>query len=128
MPATESPDTERLSAQFRALGDRTRLRILELLRGGECCVCELADAVGATQPLLSHHLRTLKEAGLVSDRRDGRWNHYSARIEELERIGSQLVELRTPAPERRCCAPEHPKSRPDERSPLSCGVGNEGQD
>lgn len=66
-----------LARAFHALADPKRLRILEVLRGGECCVCDLADALGMRQSLLSFHLRTLRDAGLVRDRKDGRWVHYA---------------------------------------------------
>ena len=62
--------------RFRALGDETRLRLLELLIDGERTVGDLMDATGLGQSLVSHHLRTLRQAGLVSTRRDGRWVHY----------------------------------------------------
>ncbi len=61
----------------QALSDETRLAILEMLRGGERCVCELQDALDAAQSRLSFHLRVLKEAGLVRDRKEGRWSYYS---------------------------------------------------
>ena len=57
---------------FRALGDRKRLRVLQLLGSGERCVCELAVVIGAKQPLLSFHLKTLREAGLVVATRRGK--------------------------------------------------------
>jgi len=62
---------------FGALGDSTRVRLLSLLSGGERCVCELIDEVRAPQPTVSRHLAHLKRAGLVRDRRDGKWRHYS---------------------------------------------------
>ncbi|HEX6615535.1 MAG TPA: metalloregulator ArsR/SmtB family transcription factor [Gemmatimonadales bacterium] len=62
---------------FQALSDETRLAVLEMLRDGERCVCELQDALDAAQSRLSFHLRVLKEAGLVRDRKEGRWSHYS---------------------------------------------------
>ena len=62
---------------FRAFSDRTRLRILNLLRGGETCVCDLVDVIGAPQPKVSRHLAYLRRAGLVVARRDGLWQHYS---------------------------------------------------
>lgn len=70
-------DRARAARLFQALSDETRLAILEMLRGGERCVCELQDALDAAQSRLSFHLRVLKEAGLVRDRKDGRWSHYS---------------------------------------------------
>jgi ArsR family transcriptional regulator len=69
-------DRSRAEALFHALSDETRLAILEMLRDGERCVCELQDQLDAAQSRLSFHLRVLKEAGLVVDRRDGRWSHY----------------------------------------------------
>ena len=61
---------------FKALADETRLRVLKLLGRGELCVCEIAAALGLEQPRLSFHLRILKQAGLVSDRRQERWILY----------------------------------------------------
>lgn len=68
---------------FHALSDTKRLRILEILRSGECCVCDLAGSLGIRQSLLSFHLRTLRDAGLVSDRKEGRWVHYALNEEVL---------------------------------------------
>jgi ArsR family transcriptional regulator, arsenate/arsenite/antimonite-responsive transcriptional repressor len=62
---------------FHALSDETRLAILERLRNGEECVCNLMDLLAAGQSRLSFHMKTLKDAGLVRDRREGRWIHYS---------------------------------------------------
>ena len=74
---------------FSALSDRTRLRLLNLLRGGEVCVCDLVDGVGAPQPTVSRHLATLRRAGLVRARRDGLWMHYRL----AEGAGDLLVKL-----------------------------------
>ena len=73
---------------FHALSDKTRLEIIELLSHGERCVCELQDTLDAAQSRLSFHLRILKDAGIVTDRRDGRWVHYSLNREALERISA----------------------------------------
>jgi ArsR family transcriptional regulator len=61
---------------FSALADRTRLRLLNLMRDGEVCVCFLADTLETNDPKISRHLAYLKRAGLVSGRRDGKWMHY----------------------------------------------------
>ncbi|MEO7458437.1 MAG: metalloregulator ArsR/SmtB family transcription factor, partial [Gemmatimonadaceae bacterium] len=61
------------AARFRALGDETRLRLLDLLTEGELPVSDLMAATGLGQSLVSHHLRALRDAGLVVTRRDGRW-------------------------------------------------------
>ncbi len=62
---------------FRAFADETRLRILHLLTKGELCVCDLMRVLDAPQPKVSRHLAYLKRAGLVKDRRQGPWRHYS---------------------------------------------------
>jgi len=62
---------------FNALADPVRLKILDLLRGGERCVCEIVPYVGITQPLVSRHLAILKRCGLVKDRREGNRRFYS---------------------------------------------------
>ncbi len=62
---------------FQALADENRIRIIEVLREGERCVCDLQASLDLGQSLLSHHLRVLREAGLVHARREGRWVHYA---------------------------------------------------
>ena len=93
---------------YRALGDETRLRILQMLVGSEVCVCDLAGELEISQPLLSHHLKTLREAGLVQARRDGRWMHYSLDADVVEGLGGTLRKLAAEHRERgtphiRCC-------------------------
>lgn len=61
---------------FRAFSDRTRLRVLHLLKGGELCVCDLVEVLGVSQPKVSRHLAYLRRAGLVEARREGLWMHY----------------------------------------------------
>ncbi len=61
---------------FKALSDETRLRILKLLERGELCVCDIFSALAMVQPKVSFHLAVLKEAGLIRDRKEGRWVHY----------------------------------------------------
>jgi ArsR family transcriptional regulator len=77
MPSATAVDRSRAAQLFHALSDETRLGILEKLRGGEQCVCDLQDDLDAAQSRLSFHLRVLKEAGLVADRKQGRWSYYS---------------------------------------------------
>ncbi|KKM09517.1 hypothetical protein SY88_18060 [Clostridiales bacterium PH28_bin88] len=62
---------------FKALSDETRLRILQLLSVREMCVCELIDILQMSQPAVSHHLKILRQAGLVNDTREGKWIFYS---------------------------------------------------
>jgi ArsR family transcriptional regulator len=65
-----------LEDTFKALADRTRLRILALLGNNEVCVCHIHDSLGLSQPTVSRHLAYLRRANLVSARRDGVWMHY----------------------------------------------------
>lgn len=68
--------TSPVDLMFRAFSDRTRLRILHMLRGGELCVCDLVAVIDAPQPKISRHLAYLRRAGLVTMRKDGLWSHY----------------------------------------------------
>lgn len=91
-----APVDARLLTLLRALADEKRLGIVGALREGERCVCELQDVLGeGSQSLLSHHLRTLREAGVVRDRREGRWVHYSLVPGALEAVEDALGEIRS---------------------------------
>jgi ArsR family transcriptional regulator, arsenate/arsenite/antimonite-responsive transcriptional repressor len=81
------------SRLFHALSDETRLAILELLGGGECCVCELQDSLDAAQSRLSFHLKVLRDARLVRDRKDGRWSYYTLNPERLEGAAAAAIGL-----------------------------------
>jgi ArsR family transcriptional regulator, arsenate/arsenite/antimonite-responsive transcriptional repressor len=83
--------------RMKALGDEKRLRIVLQLAGGERCVCDLMEDLGAAQSLLSFHLKTLKDAGLVNDRREGRWVHYSLSAEGITELEEFLRQLREAA-------------------------------
>jgi ArsR family transcriptional regulator len=74
---------QRLLLIFKALSDETRLRILKLLEGGELCVCDIAEALIMAQPNISFHISMLKDAGLVKDRKEGRWIHYSLNLSDM---------------------------------------------
>jgi len=105
---------------FLALSDRTRLRLLNLMGDDELCVCFFVEVLGEPQPKISRHLAYLRQAGVVSARREGKWMHYrvveppdprAAHVfnevrawlredEELKRDREQLVKV--------CCAPRMP--------------------
>ena len=110
MPSTSDPSLARSVQLCHALSDETRLAVLEMLRDGERCVCELQDDLGAAQSRLSFHLRVLKEAGLVSDRREGRWAYYRVVPEALAEVHDLAVGLqptviaRANAKAGRCCS------------------------
>lgn len=106
---TAALPASRIAARwFHALSDETRLDIVELLSHGERCVCELQNVLDAAQSRLSFHLKVLKDAGLVTDRREGRWMYYALDREALERIATftQAVKPGKHAGscERACCA------------------------
>lgn len=107
MATRSATDLARAAELFHALSDRTRLSILQRLRFGERCVCDLTDALEAAQSRLSFHLKVLKDAGLVTDRREGRWMYYTLNTDALAEVG-ELVESMASEPspaERRsgCC-------------------------
>ena len=89
-----SKSLENAARWFHALADETRLRIVHRLSEGEECVCDLTDTLGTGQSLLSFHLKTLKDAGILTDRREGRWVYYSLNSEALEEIEKLLGSLR----------------------------------
>ena len=91
---TASVDLARAAQLFHALSDATRLAILDLLRDGERCVCDLQTDLDAAQSRLSFHLRVLREAGLVTDRKEGRWSYYTIVPEAVAEIHDQVVALR----------------------------------
>lgn len=65
----------------KALGEENRLQIVRLLSDGEKCGCKLLEAFDITQPTLSHHMKILCDCGIVNDRKDGKWHHYSLNFE-----------------------------------------------
>ena len=96
---------------LKAVAEPTRLRVLELLLGWEgprtgpvrsgergLCLCDLELLVGLPHPLVSHHLRILKEAGVVESEKRGRWTVYRARAELLAQVARRLAGLAAPRP------------------------------
>jgi ArsR family transcriptional regulator len=82
-----------LAQIFRALGDPVRLRLVSLIgahQGGEVCVCDLTSAFSLTQPTISHHLKVLREAGIIDSERRGTWVYYRLVPATLERMGALL--------------------------------------
>ena len=105
MTTATASDVQRAVALFHALSDETRLAILELLRDGERCVCDITDALDVAQSRLSFHLRVLRDAGLVSDRRDGRWIYYTADRAAFAEMDELLGDLK---PRGRRALPQRP--------------------
>ncbi|MGV9298345.1 ArsR/SmtB family transcription factor [Amycolatopsis sp. NPDC003676] len=83
-----------LSKLFKAMSDPVRLRLLSLIAshaGGEACVCDLTDAFDLTGPTISHHLKVLRESGLITGERRGTWVYYRVHPEVLARLSAVLV-------------------------------------
>lgn len=107
MATATQTNLPRAAELFHALSDQTRLSILQRLRLGERCVCDLTDALEVAQSRLSFHLKVLKEAGLVSDRREGRWMYYTLNADALDEVAELVATMASvpSAAERRsgCC-------------------------
>jgi len=88
---------EQTARWFHALGDETRLQIIDRLSEGEQCVCDLTDLLDTGQSRLSFHLKILKDAGILKDRREGRWVYYALNPEAVEKLEHFVGELKT------CC-------------------------
>lgn len=87
-------ESARVAQIFHALSDETRLGIIEQLEIGERCVCELQDNLDAAQSRLSFHLKVLKDAGFVTDRREGRWSYYELNRDVFNEAEAALKSLR----------------------------------
>ncbi len=94
MPTGTATDFVRAAELFHALSDEARVEIVSVLMGGEQCVCDLMDVVGAAQSRLSYHLKVLKDAGLVTDRREGRWSYYTLERDAIVEAEAMLASLR----------------------------------
>lgn len=87
-------NTEEAARAFKALGDENRLRIARIVvERGEICACHLLDELDMTQPTLSHHMKLLRDCGVVKARKEGRWMHYSLNREVVGALASLLEEL-----------------------------------
>lgn len=102
MASTTVLDVAHAATMFHALSDETRLEIIQRLLGGEKCVCDLTDALDAAQSRLSFHLKTLRDAGIVNDRKVGRWVYYTLSLEAFGEI-EELV--RSIKPSKRATLP-----------------------
>jgi ArsR family transcriptional regulator len=99
-PLTEDQATE-LAKVFKALGDPVRLRLLSLIAshaGGEACVCDLTDAFELTGPTISHHLKVLREAGIIDGDRRGTWVYYRVLPTMLQTLSAVLMAPDQPEP------------------------------
>ena len=83
-----------IASGFHALSEPLRIRLLELLRSQELCVCELCEILEVSQSKLSFHLKTLKQAGLVRSRQEGRWIYYSLNLTQFVVLEQYLADFR----------------------------------
>ncbi len=97
-PRIELEDAQRFATVARALGDPVRLQIVDVLHhhAGAVCVCEINDLFNLAQATVSHHLKVLRDAGIVDSEKHGVWAFYYVKREFLDQLGSWLLE--TPAP------------------------------
>jgi len=80
---------------FKALGDTTRLKIIEMLSCGELCACDILECFEITQPTLSYHMKILTECGLVIGRKEGSWMHYSNNTRLIELVKNYWTNITT---------------------------------
>jgi ArsR family transcriptional regulator len=103
---TTAPDTARSAQLFHALSDEARLQIIQILLDGEHCVCDLQSHLDVAQSRLSYHLKVLKDAGVVTDRREGRWSYYTLNRDAIVETERLVAALRPTTGRRfaaRCC-------------------------
>lgn len=93
-------------AALKALAEPRRWRIVELLSCEELCVCHLADELGIPQPLVSHHLKVLRGAGLIESEKHRQWTYYRLRPGALAGLGQQIGSIAS------CCPPPGERKRP----------------
>ena len=94
-----APSPAVVLAVFQALADENRLRILDILKDGGRCVCDIQASLDIGQSLLSHHLGVLRQAGLVHSRKEGRWVHYNLADEILRTAEEWIAVTRQAASE-----------------------------
>lgn len=106
MSTTQANSAINIASVFHAFSDPLRIRVIELLREQELCVCELCEILKVSQSKLSFHLKTLKEADLVRARQEGRWVYYSLNLSQFVIMEQYLAEYRRYSPvlpARACC-------------------------
>lgn len=86
-------DEKKTAMIFKAFCDENRIKILKMLKSGEKCACRLLEEINVTQPTLSHHMKILCDAGIVTGRKDGKWMHYSVCYDGMKLAMAYLQEL-----------------------------------
>ena len=96
-PALSEADAEELVVMLKALADPVRLRLMNLIaQSDEACACDLPEAIGRSQPTVSHHLKVLVEAGLLEREQRGKWAWFTVRADQVEALSS-VFKIATPA-------------------------------
>lgn len=86
-------NNKEIATMFKALADENRIQILKLLKEGEKCACHILEEMNVSQPTLSHHMKILCDAGIVTGRKEGKWMHYSISKEAHSKVKESLEEL-----------------------------------
>ncbi|MEV4666190.1 ArsR/SmtB family transcription factor [Microbacterium sp. LWO12-1.2] len=92
-------DADRVARVFKALGDPTRVRLLSLIAagtGGEACICDLTEPVGLSQGTVSHHMKLLADAGLVTREQRGKWAYFALDVDAMDAAADALRAVRGP--------------------------------
>ena len=134
LESAAAPGIDQLVPIFAALADRTRLRLLNLMKDREVCVCYFVEILGQSQPKISRHLAYLRRSGLVLARREGKWMHYridrglpasiQRLLDEAQEALSSDRQLQRDLEKltRACCQPQRPIAL--QRAPVPSGVGH----
>nr|WP_297935376.1 metalloregulator ArsR/SmtB family transcription factor [uncultured Blautia sp.] len=96
----------------KAMSDANRLRIIEMLTGGEKCGCDLLEELQVTQPTLSHHMKVLADCGLVTSYKEGKWQHYSINCDRFREFKDHINSIT-------CCSTG--ENSEDSEKPCCCG-------
>ncbi|KAB1633383.1 ArsR/SmtB family transcription factor [Pseudoclavibacter caeni] len=100
-PVPDPGASRALAGRLKALSDPTRLQLLQLVAahpGGTACICDLTEPLGVTQPTVSHHMKLLAEAGLVTREQRGRWAHYTIQPDALAELGELVARIARSSP------------------------------
>ena len=96
-------NSEQFVGIMESLSDPIRINILELMMGGEICVCDIVKVTGLSQSKISYHIKRLKDSGLISDRQEGRWVYYKLDLEVLSDIKCWMSNLIDSSSNKRAC-------------------------
>lgn len=104
-------ETTRFQKLLKLITNENKFKIIQLLTKGEVCVCDIGEKLGIEQSLVSHHLKSLKRANLINDRKLGTWVHYSLNKEEFTKLSQGFAKYLSPEviSDKMCCTHEECK-------------------